>query len=210
MNAQEFFELYLAMRAHFNTKSYDFVKYLGKLKSVGRVTTRTDRYWFEKVAARLNTKHEAIGFLLSNFFKQKSFWIGDPEAFQVYESWQSRNGNLGYTVSEDLSNLNETMYNKGVDFDKLIEVKPLSHPALIRLYTSGTITPETASMLMIGLKIDQRWLQTHLSKDVLVSQELERLRKYSLFLDLPILLKQHEEAIISLFKQHKSNTGESH
>lgn len=197
MNAQELFELYQGIRTHFHSRTYDWKKYHGKLKrKFQSVTKQSNRYFYEKVSARLNNREEAIGFLVSNFLKDKNFWIGSHTAFENFEHWQARVANLDRTISEDVSILKETMYNRSVDFERLIEVNVShQHPALLRLYLSEMITPESATMLIIGLKLDQRWSTTRLSSDVLFQQEVPKLSKYASFLDIPYLLKKHESQI---------------
>ena len=74
MTPFESFKLYLAVRSHFNTKSYDFFKYNGKVTAkVESYETHKSKYVFYK----LSKKDDPLNYLVANLSHDPKMWIGD-------------------------------------------------------------------------------------------------------------------------------------
>ena len=64
--------MYLAIRLHFQSPNYDFVKYNGEIKCTKEsFMKRNDRYFFHKLSKRYN-RPEYQDFLVSNFVTEDS------------------------------------------------------------------------------------------------------------------------------------------
>lgn len=149
---------YLALKNHFTTEWYDYIKYNGKTKANAEsFQTRKDRIFFEKLA-----KHrDPHGLMLANFVKNNKVWARDlaysPECEQVYLEWLKRTQAIVNTVRNDLSHFNE-------DFDSNFIVKGNSHPKLLQLYLGDDITRETFTVLVDLTGCIKYW-DKHLADD---------------------------------------------
>ena len=83
------YQLYLAVKLHFNSKDYDFVQYNGKVKAdLNSFIKRKDKYHFGKLS-RLY-KEELQDFYVANL-SQKDMWVGDlleNESKKVFTEWK--------------------------------------------------------------------------------------------------------------------------
>jgi len=142
MSPYECYVDYLALKRHFTTKSYDFIKYKGKIRaSKISFEKRKDRFFFEKIA-----KHrDPHNFLLANFIHNPSLWIRDiaytEVGEQVYQDWLKRQQSLTYFVSSELSILLE-------DCKQNFEVHDGQIPHLIQLLMGNKVSLETVLILV--------------------------------------------------------------
>ena len=81
--------MYLAIRLHFQSPNYDFVKYNGEIKcSRDSFMKRNDRYFFHKLAKRYNNRPEYQDFLVANFVTEDSVnpkWLTGDKAEGNYK-----------------------------------------------------------------------------------------------------------------------------
>ena len=102
----EVYKLYLAIKLHFTTKSYDVVKYKGKV----RVTPETFRKRKDMVSikklARDYKREEIIDFLVANFVSGER-WGGlfDIQASKRYEDWKVKKNQREYLFKRDVSKI---------------------------------------------------------------------------------------------------------
>ena len=76
LSAYETYCLYLAIKSHFTTQSYDYHKYQGKVKaSKESFDIRKDRFLFQKLS-RKYSNDQMNDFLISNCIKGKK-WVGE-------------------------------------------------------------------------------------------------------------------------------------
>ena len=72
MEAFDAYKTYLAIRLHFQSPNYDFVKYNGEIKCTkDSFMKRNDRYFFHKLSKRYN-RPEYQDFLVANFVTEDS------------------------------------------------------------------------------------------------------------------------------------------
>ena len=65
----EVYKTYLAVKLHFTSKSYDYIKYEGKVNAkLDTFTSRNDRYFFHKLSKRFK-EDEILHFFVANFAK---------------------------------------------------------------------------------------------------------------------------------------------
>lgn len=175
MTPFEAYKLYVALKNHFNSKTYDFVKYNGKVNAKREsFDKRRDRFFFEKLA-----KHEdPKSFLIANFLVNKNGWIKDlsygDEPRRIYESWVKRQQSLSYVVQDDVSRLDE-------DFDSNFKVEPNTHPKALKKYLMKEISLETLTILcdMVGC---MKYWDRSLENDPLWEDLSVTIRKYLSFL----------------------------
>jgi hypothetical protein len=175
MTPFEAYREYIALKSHFTSKNYDYVKFNGKLKtaSIDSFHNRKDKIFFMRLAKHKDVK----GFLISNFIESNS-WVGDLAYNEVaeknYLSWQKRLQSLSYVFKNDLSKLKE-------DFDSNIIVEDNTHPYLLKLFLRKEITFETLVILVDLVKCYSHW-NKQMKNDPVWKDVGLKIKKYSKFL----------------------------
>lgn len=130
------YKTYIALKNHFETPSYDYFRYNGKVNaSFDSFCARKDKYQFSK----LSKKEDVQSYILANFIAQKKIgWVGDllsEEAETNFKTWQKRQQSLTYIISEDLSGFD--------NLKEVIIVKNNQHPILLKMYLQKKVCIET-------------------------------------------------------------------
>jgi hypothetical protein len=131
----EAYKIYCALKRHFQSPTYDYFKYNGKIKaSYSTFEKRPDRYFFTKLA-----KHkDIVGFLVANFVVADR-WVGDLVNEQVaekaYKDWLKRKESMSYTFKCDLEKIDDLIGS--------LKVIDGQHPILFKKYLSKEIGGET-------------------------------------------------------------------
>lgn len=176
MNAFDVFKDYVALKQHFTSKSYDYFKYNGKLRSCTPQTynQRKDKIFFMKLAKHQDPKH----FLVANFVESDNAWIGDLAynelAQENYIRWTKRIQSLTYFFKEDVEHLKE-------DFNSNFTVSDGQHPYALRLYLRKDITIETLIILIDIVRCFSHW-QKNMQDDIVWKDLCHKLVKYKPFL----------------------------
>ena len=104
MSAFDVYVTYLAIKAHFTRKNYDYFKYAGRIKTTEeKFLNRNDRYFFEKLSKKMN-KQQLEQYFVSNFLATSNFWVGYMDEKHFIE-WQKRAQSISYLFSSDLDKL---------------------------------------------------------------------------------------------------------
>jgi hypothetical protein len=147
MEPIDVFRTYLALKNHFSTKKYDYIKYNGKVKVYEQsFLKRKDRMWFEKLSRQKN-KQEIIQFFVGNFVMSndpQSLWIGDiiKNGQTTYLKWRKKIQSLKYVFKQDVNYLLDNY-----SLDELFNCDSGSHPIIIKEYLKENITIETLVIL---------------------------------------------------------------
>lgn len=136
MNGFTAFKLWVAMREHFTTKSFDIFTNRGKMK--GKFETylaRPDAQVIEQVAIRF-TPREFVLYLAANFIygNQGMLW-DDSIGIANYNLFIARKQQLSHVVENDI----QSLYNLGIELTDGANV--------IRTLTRDQITFETVSLI---------------------------------------------------------------
>ncbi|HEY5235668.1 MAG TPA: hypothetical protein VIJ14_05780 [Rhabdochlamydiaceae bacterium] len=197
MNAYDVYKIYLTVKAHMNTMKFDLKKIASTKCSVEAFNKRNDGYMFKKIGERLNNSDEVRQYFIANFLKDPKFWIGN-DGWDAYFRMLGRLASLDRTIAEDLDNILELIASRGISFDDLIRYVPGKHPGLMRLFLSEIISPEAASMLFMGLRLDKMWDNSPLIQDHIYIQMKMKLIKYGLLLDVNKMMLACQPQIIAL------------
>lgn len=144
MNGRYVFDQYLSLKAHFSSKSYDYYKYNGEIKSSEKYDTRNDKLIFERIAKSYRSI-DMPGVLVSQFIDNPSFWIGDFNK-SIYIDWKRRTDSLDYIFKQDLSKIFENI-NTQKEFKNIFIYPKGQHPKIFQMLLNGDITIETFSIL---------------------------------------------------------------
>lgn len=180
MKGFDLFQIYLGVKLHFTSDSYDFFKFNGKTKtSFDSYLKRKDKYWFEKLSRGF--RGEPVDFFVSLFAHNPHQWIGEMMEGgheEVYGRWQRRMQNYSEEFSEDIGVLCRLADGKG--FDWLFKSEE-GHPPILQAVVRGEISPETFITLdeMLGFFRD---FNRKMEGDPLWDTMRKRCEKYRPFL----------------------------
>ncbi|GEM_PF-688317 len=169
------FSLYQAIKLHFESDSYDAVKYNYKTSAKPQsFWKRKDKYFFAKVGKRFETAEQLKFYYISHFIKDNK-WIGDMISNEgPYDDWIRINESLGYIFEQDLYKLSEEISS----FDDLFKIDV--HPKIVEKYMQDEISLETVVIInkLVGFmnKADKEITETIVWPDI-----SRKIRKYTPF-----------------------------
>jgi len=157
MDAFDCYKIYIALKKHFTTQTYDYFKYGKKTKvSFDSFLKRKDRIFFAKLGNRKDAYLEE--FLVANFIKNTKVWIGEllsDESESEYKKWKKKQESLTYVFSNDINFLSDISTRE--EFDELFSTRDGEHPKIILKYLRGEISLETLIILDSLLKFIQKF-----------------------------------------------------
>jgi hypothetical protein len=140
MSPFESYKMFLAIKMHFTTPGYDYIKYQGKVGAkIESFERRRDKFQFAKLAK----KKDPLYFLVSNFVYDSPTWIGDlltEEAENNFAEWQKKQQSLTYILTNEINMLDD-------DFVSYFKVKDGQHPLLLNMYKQKKLSIETLIVL---------------------------------------------------------------
>ena len=142
MKGYDAYRMYLAMRNHFKTKTYDFARNQFAKAKQETYDKRKDKYFFIKLSRKYN-EEELAKFYLANFVQENSEWIGAMTANgeRNYVDYIRKLQSLSYIFQNDAHTMKESCDN----FNDLFTGKP--HPTLIKLWMGGKIQLESVVIM---------------------------------------------------------------
>ena len=171
------YQLYLGVKLHFNSESYDFVKYNGKVKAdLPSFLKRNDRFHFGKLA-RLY-KSELLNFYVANL-SLKDKWVGDlldNESKKVYLEWKKRNQRLTYQFEQDVTKLLEKK-----SIQEVLTVTKGQHPYLLKQFLGKKISLETMCILDEITEYSKKW-NTLIAETLIYPETINKINKYKAFI----------------------------
>ena len=171
------YQLYLGVKLHFNSESYDFVKYNGKVKAdLPSFLKRNDRFHFGKLA-RLY-KSELLDFYVANL-SLKDKWVGDlldNESKKLYLEWKKRNQLLTYQFEQDVTKLLEKK-----SIQEVLTVTKGQHPYLLKQFLGKKISLETMCILDEITDYSKKW-NTLITETLIYPETINKINKYKAFI----------------------------
>ena len=150
MDGFDVYKIYLAIKLHFTSESYDYFKHNGKTTArLKTFTKRRDRYFFHKLS-RSYSSSACVDYFVAGFIGSDTVWIGDvvgKSGQENYTRWQKRIESLSYVFENDCDTLLDFIEEKEIKFDDLFKVKKGQHPPLVKLYLANKITVESMVIL---------------------------------------------------------------
>lgn len=139
------FLMYLAVKRHFNSKSYDYMKYNGKLKSNGLgLKSRPDKWMFIKLS-KMYDGNDMLDLMVSNFMHNPTMHVSylfNEEAKDILLKYQKTKQALTYQFKKDVDYLFSL-----VKFpDDLLRITN-GNPIILNELYSGSIEMETFIIL---------------------------------------------------------------
>jgi len=151
MSVYDSYRLYNSLKLHFNSESYNYFKYSGKIKS--RYIPEHQFYIFEKLDKKYGDNLE--DFYVSNFLENPKTWINDllsEDCGEIYLSYVKRKESLTYSFKTDIIYL----FDESDDFNKLFVVDK-DFPLLMKKTLQNKIKIETLLILNSILQFFGVW-----------------------------------------------------
>lgn len=162
MEPFEVYKMYLALKLHFTTPSYDIVKHKGAVRGKKDTFLRRRDLTSIRKLARDYSKKEITDFLVANFVSGDK-WGGvfDTEASERYSMWLTKRQRLLYTLSKDLETIILNMELGEIDSAIYDE----GHPLIFKLFLGGEIELETLVILDKILPFTKQYSEDFVLKD---------------------------------------------
>ena len=150
MSPYDAFELYIAVKTHFNSPSFDFHKFNGKTRlTPNSFDKREDKAFFYRICKKYS-KAKLIDLFVANFVDNPNLWIGDlldETSEAIYIEWLKKIESLTYHFSEECTCLLEWAEINGYTFNDLFRIKEGNHPIIVRMVLQRIISLETFIIL---------------------------------------------------------------
>ena len=197
----EAYQIYTALKLHFESESYDALKYKFKTSASQKsFLQRRDRFHFAKLARMYPEREVLIDFLVANFVHGEGKWAGDlldGEADTKYKDWLKKRDSFTYYFTEQVNTLAEHCMKTGLAFDDLFRRRePAPYPVVIELCAQDVISKETVAVLdeLLGFMAKQKVTET------IFWPEFEKsIRKYRPFLRNSVDVKKCRQIALLAF-----------
>ena len=144
------YKIYLGVKLHFTTSSYDYIKYNGKNNAtLESFTKRKDRYFFHKLSKRYNER-DILDYFVSNFAIDGRKWIGNlirNDGNEAYINYRKYKETFDYSLREDLGRMLSDFEFKRLSFDDGMGVHNGQHSRFLRLLIQRKVSLQTAILL---------------------------------------------------------------
>lgn len=179
MEAYDVYRLYMAMKLHFTTESYDISKTKGMVKDCRNAfMKRKDILAFRKLGEKYS-KREIIDLLVANFTRGDKYGgVFDSETEEAYEQWKIRQQKLSYIYTQDIITILNESEKTGED---PFTSSNGTHPVAVRLYLGGKISLET--LIILDKLFEFRYINdTSLQFDFVWKDISLLIKKYRMFI----------------------------
>ena len=178
------FKIWLGIKLHFTTDTYDYITYGGKVNcKIETFTKRNDRYFFHKLSKKYNAE-EAVDFFVANFLHKDKAWIGNlakSDGADIYLDYKKRKDSFTYQFRNECNSIRVNMDNKRLSFDDLFMVNGGQHPIFFKLLLSKQICYETLVVFEELLGFIRRW-DKEIEEKVVWPIYAKRIKKFTPFL----------------------------
>ena len=180
MSGIEVYRLYLSLKLHFTTDTFDYFKYGNAAKaSQHSFDSRRDKFFFVKLS-RTFKEDELREFFVANMIVEDKVYPARlvREGAKNYQEYIKRKQSLAYNFKEDVM----TLHDISQKFDKLFIIEGV-HPPLLKAHLGGKISIET---LAIFNKIFQYVgnFDKDIKEDIVWKPLRNRVMKYEPFISI--------------------------
>ena len=156
----EVFKLYLAIKLHFTTDTYNYEEYEGKVNcKLETFTKRNDRYFFHKLSKQYD-RDNIVDFFVANFIHNNKKWVRNllqNDGRDIYIDFKKRKESFGYHFRSDLVAVRNDFDNRGLSFDDGFLCSGGQHPRLLRLLIQKRASFQTIVALNYFLSFTKNW-----------------------------------------------------
>ncbi len=201
MQPWEAYQIYTALKLHFESASYDAIKYNYKSSASQKsFLLRKDRFHFAKLARKYPERQQLIDFLVANFTQGGTKWAGtllDKNAEDLYLKWMKTRDSFTYYFTEQVDTLGNLCVKDSISFDAMLKGDANNcWPPIVRYYSENEIGLE--SVVVFDLLLDFVKSQT-VTETVFWPEFKQSVHKYGLFLRSSVDLKKCKQIILKRF-----------
>jgi hypothetical protein len=149
MHADEALNLYIALKLHFSSMSYDYDRFGGEIKNPVSVECRPDKLNFMKLAKKKDVFGRLVSNLIVNPRAHISSIIG-KEGEDIYFAWKRRHESLKYHIKEEMEKLKEI-------FPEGFKVVQHQHPEAFKMYIRKDVSIEALAILNNFTNMFRAW-----------------------------------------------------
>jgi hypothetical protein len=175
------FAMFNAIKLHFTTDSYDYIRYHGKSNvTADNFANRKDKYSFYKLSRKYRLE-DLKNFYVSNLLEKDVNWIGDInnlEGEETYKKWQKRNQSLTYHFEQDIIGL----LNDTQSPSEMLVVEDGQYPLLLKEVMHSTIAVETLVILNDIMNFFPMW-DKKIADTIVWPSMRKKFVKYTPFID---------------------------
>ena len=154
------YKIYLGVKLHFTTDTYDYIKYEGKVNcKLDTFTKRNDRYFFHKLSKQY-AEADILDFFVANFLADSKRWIGNllaNDGRDVYLDYKKRKEAFTYHFKQDCGTIHSDFTRRNILFNDGFSVPNGQHPRVLRLLIQRKISYQTAVVLDHFLNFTKNW-----------------------------------------------------
>ena len=180
----EVFKIWLAVKLHFTTKTYDYFQYGGKVNcKLETFTKRNDRYFFHELSKKYDAD-QALDFFVANFLVSDKARIGNlakQDGPDNYVSHRAYKDSFSYNFRSECRIIRDTLDNNNIKFDDLFLVDRGQHPPFFKLLSSKRISYQTFCVFENFLDFIKKW-DKEIVEGVVWPVFSKRIKKYLPFI----------------------------
>lgn len=200
MQPWEAYQIYTALKLHFESESYDALKYNFRTSATQKsFLQRRDRFHFAKLAKKYPDQKTLVNFLVANFSNEGASWAGkllDSEAEDKYRDWLKKRDSFTYFFSGEIEHIANYCQKNLLTFDQLFVRNGTDHPVIVKLFGQNEISKETVTVLdeLLNFMKNQNVTET------IFWPEFEKsIRKYRPFLRQNVDVSKCKQIVLKVF-----------
>jgi hypothetical protein len=198
MTGYEAFSLYTSLKLHFNSDSYDYFRYNGKVNtSIDAFENRKDKWHFYKLSRRFANEEQGRDFIVANLVHDPNVWVGNllvEESNIQYRKRQKVIQSLTYTFTNEIASL---VSHKNPN--DLFMIHDGEYPELLQKLLHDEISIETVCILNKLLNFLPAW-DKKINDTIHYPTVSRKIKKYT-----PFILFEPTKYKIILKKEYDAN-----
>jgi hypothetical protein len=150
MSPKKALQLYMAIKRHFTSESYDVFDFVNRTKPLVRKNENIDKRKDKIFIVKLSKHPDPAGLLISNLSVTPSLWLGqifETEAIDRYHEWRKFQDAKTYLIREQIKQLRVESFTS----------LPHQHPEVLKLYFRKKLSLDTLVILDDFFKFTQYW-----------------------------------------------------
>lgn len=196
------FKLYIALKLHFTTANYDFIKYKGKTTTkYSAYEKRHDKAFFERLAKKYTLK-QLKEIFISYLLHSSTFYVGDAmneeQCIKIWKAHKAVTRTFCYYFERDLHKIMQVM--RHTDNFKNVFMCDNQLPKLFNMCQSKDISIETVLVLDMIFKFLPKWKELD---DVVLNDFILKVEKYSKFVK-NLNLEKYYYSIKKVLSEYKN------
>lgn len=154
MEAFDAYRIYLSVKLHFTTKSFDCIKYNFKTNAnYDKFINSPNTYWFNSITKRFGDKDVLANFFISQFVSSNgekttgNFRANLSLMEDIFLKWTARQNSITETFNEDIGFIVNQFPNRNVSLQDIFLPDKTGLPKIATFLRKKQISPESVVYL---------------------------------------------------------------